>query len=272
MREVAEQVFAETHQSAGLTGPLPATLMADDKLRDAVTIGASNFCPTRTGLRCRSGEPGAWNGRAAARAARVLGALGAPERWRGAPRFVARYRVVEKTAIGDQSAELSLTVDEEGADLVWSVPSFELRARTTEEGDAVTQPSGETEDLPLAGLDRVEALAGGEPVVLAEAVHAGLVSATAVDVPCDDAKCPALRVELPQGSVTLLILDPETHRPRFARTWWGGIGDGREADAITHYEAWRKVDGVAVVEKARVEGALEGDRRFELLEWAWEPR
>nr|MBP7149456.1 hypothetical protein [Acidobacteriota bacterium] len=123
----------------------------------------------------------------------------------------------------------------------------------------------------VAPNGRLEAISCREPAVFLARVLSGAVGAAAVESACGAPEpCPALRADLADGSVVLLVVDRETHMPRSMKTWWAGKEDTRTPDEQVRYEAWRRVGGVQLAAVMTVEDALGAVRRFRLRDWVWE--
>jgi len=271
VRAAANDLFAPAGLSRALAGPVGFHRLGG-VFADWKKLPAAAFCPGQVGFHCPSRLASAL-GRAGdthSLARRVLSALGDGDDAQARQAFHAEYSLRESTPAGVLKLSLSIDSSAQRVRMRWEGPGVELEAVSKGEGGHLTRQGVEASELPRPGLDRLEAWASREPVVLVSAVVAGLVRARTRIVGCHlAAGCPAIRTEMPEGSVLELVLDPESAEPLELRCWWSADSENRSPDELQRLLAWRRVGGVRVASKVLVEPRRGGRRELILKSWVW---
>lgn len=273
LKGVATTLFSPGHRAGALAGPQDVR-HAGRAFDTWDRIPAGAFCPGKGSLRCESRMVAALgrDGDLRPLAESVVRKLSTPGEEPPRQAFSATYRVFEDTPAGSFVADLEVDSGEAGAALRWRGPGWTLEARSSKDGGQVLLDGGAVTEAPSAALDRVEAYASQEPVVLAAAVAAGLIPARVQMVACPGAdRCPAIRAELPEGSTLLLVLDASSAQPLETRIWWAAKDGDREPDEVLRYGDWREIDGTRIAGRLEVTARDAAPRRFELVRWRWFP-
>lgn len=271
VRDCAQKVLAPARQAMVLAGPVPAATLELDSWREARRIAWNQFDPNQDGLVGEGGPPGEAE-REAGRtlAQKVFQVLSGGLSGGIEPAFRARYKVREETPFG--AADLTMVVKggPGGNSITVEGEKWTVTAEQKEQGSEalVTSPQEATFSLPQAG--RLDSLVFREPVVLLGAVLSNQVTASAARSLCGDQPCPALRAELPDGTVLRMDLDPATSFPFEMRIWWPGKDESRIPDQRVRYLGWKEEGGTRVAAEFTVEDALGSIRRVWLLDWDFE--
>lgn len=265
VRQAALRVLSPDRRTAAVVGVVPDDLLAADGLKGAVRLDWS-----RLNVEEPSSAPRPASDPAAVAAAKaVYVALAGAAAEDALPAYVARYDVREETPLGLSRLELTVEGGAQGTQFTASTKKWTLKAKAGDEG-AEAQLPGASGAATLVDADRVPALVYREPVVFAAAAARGVIPVTLHDVVVDGVSCPGLRVELDEGSVLQLALDPATRVPRAMRFWFNGKDAARAPDEeVTYVGGWRLVRGIRVAEKYKIDGGIGGAREAALLEWSW---
>lgn len=272
VRQAATGLFDPERRATAAAGKIPAEILSADPLRAGVRIAWRNFDPLSEGLGATAEAP---DGAAAAPAAagarlareifeRLAGGLSA-----GAlPAFRASYQSREATPVGPATSALSLEASAEGTTVASASRHWTIRARIGEEG-AEAQLPGSQGTAPLAEADRIAAIALREPLLLASAAAKGAVPSTVLTATCDELPCRALRVELGEGTVLLLALDPASSLPTETRIWFAGRDESKPPDEHVRYTSWTTVGGARLASGMTIRDGMGTTRELRLVEWSW---
>lgn len=269
LRSVAEELLGRDFGLAVMAGP--RSILSQDlaPFDEAPVVESAFLCPSSPGLVCAPEESEDQATRLVlAQAKKLMQALSDGRGLRTPAAYRARYRVLETTPVGESVGTLEVEAGGDKARIRWRAGEHELALGTGPEKDEVMIDGDSGDDLPPEALDRLEVFASNEPAVLAEAILGGLLPARAAETPCGGKACPALRVELAQGSIVVLAMDPRTGLPLESRIWWPGGVPGRPADQVISYASWVSVEGIKVAGRVLDEG-LGGRRVYELQTWSW---
>ena len=269
LRSVAEGLLGRDSRVAVMAGPrsiLSRELAPFDR---APLVESAFLCPSRPGLVCAPEESENQALRLVlARAKKLMAVLSDGGDRKTPTAYRARYRVLETTPVGESTGTLEVEAGEDRARIRWQAGDHELAVGTEPERDEIVVDGDSGDDIPPEALDRLEVFASHEPAVLAEAISRGLLPAQAAETPCGGRVCPALRVEMAQGSILVLAMDPATGLPLESRIWWPGGVPGRPADQVISYRSWVSVEGIKVAGRVLEEG-LGGRRVYQLQTWNW---
>ncbi len=184
------------------------------------------------------------------------------------PGFEASYRVRESTPLGPAETDLRIEGGPDGTFVDVARGSWRVQARGGEEGAEARVPDNGAA-LPINEPDRLPALVLREPALFAAAAMRGLVPIAEVEAKDGTATVPGLRAVLPEGTVLLLLLDPETRFPAGLRVWHLGHDARRAPDEEVRYTSWALVGGVRVAASLTVRDELGTTRDVRLSTWFW---
>ncbi len=184
------------------------------------------------------------------------------------PGFEASYRVRESTPLGPAEVDLRVEGGPDGTFVDVARGAWRVQARGGEEGAEARVPDSGS-PLPINEPDRLPALVLREPALFAAAAMRGLVPIAEVEAKDGPTTVPALRAVLPEGTVLLLLLDPETRFPAGLRVWHLGHDARRAPDEEVRYTSWALVGGVRVAASLTIRDELGTTRDVRLTTWFW---
>ncbi len=273
LRDAAKIVLQPERRVTVVAGRVPAELASAEPLKDASRIEWSRLDPFAEGLGADAGddpEASEAEADAAVRLATTLQRALAPDPAPLANGFVAVYRVREITPLGD--AETELRVDAAPGATVFALASrrFTVHARGGEDG-AEAQVTGAGKPAPLPEPERLPALLYRQPSLFAAAAAAGTLPVRLAQAKYESTPVVALRGELPEGTVVVLLFVPGTHEPGLLRTWFMGGDPSRPPDEEVRYTGWTTVAGIRIAQTFTVADAMGTVRTFRLVDWSFKP-
>ncbi|UCF69317.1 MAG: hypothetical protein JSV80_08595 [Acidobacteriota bacterium] len=267
----AQALTGEEQRLIAVAGPALGPL--GELISPSRIVAADDFCPDQpTGL-CRPGPPPpparAEADPAPRLALEVLNALGG-DRVQAVPvTFSARYRIEQHTPLGPAVSMLELRGDDQRVSMRLEGEDWTLELDTDAQVIVTEKSNGSRVGTDLEQIDRIESAAYLQPALLAAAVQSGILPGSQREVSCSDGRCPALETALPEGRRVQLVLDPARTVVLERRTWWRAREQGRAADEIVRYLAWRIIDGIRLATSFDVSSYGEPVRRWTLEAWSW---
>lgn len=267
VRQAARKLFSMEDRTAAAAGAVPDDLVGANGLFEPVRVNWEEFDPQGENLKAANGGGAALESRQLAQ--EILHSLSSRGKDDPLPGFSARYQVQEETPLGPAEMELTVESGLSGTAVHMGTQKWTLTARGKSDGGEAELPHGNGSPAQLPVADRLPAVVLREPVYLADAVIRGELPASAVQTRCGQVACRGLRVEMAEGTVLLLSLDPETGRPVQLRSWYEGGDAKRPPDEEVDYSVFVAQGRVQVAAQFKIRDHLGTQRTLRLLDWKW---